>query len=983
MAENINIDIIINAANAAKTLKEQKDALKDLNKALDEVKQGSGAFELLTESANELKSSMDTLTLSFEDVYGEGVQPLTTQLGELEDRMYALASAGQQNTEEFKTLQAEAIRMRKTIIDVDDTVDAFAQKGARLQGFIGIAQGITGAFATAKGALSLFGVQSEAVEKSLASTAAVIEVLSGLEAINTALKEKNVVVSGIQNGIRAVTVRLAGQQAVAEAASAAATGTATTKQIALNAAMKANPIGLLITAVLALTAAYALLGDEEESEIDKQKRLNEQYEKDIALTEQIITASDKKANARKGGLDDLNRELELLKAKGATELEINEQEKKILTEQLNRAQVRFFSLKDGTKLEKQAAVDTQKTILDLQNSIKANAEQRKIIERGVTNNAKEEAAKRKDNAKKEADALKKASEDYNKQFLLDTSSRIKAIEDLQFQIEQLRSDSFSKQFNELKKGFDDELEAIDNKYTDDIKALREALDKKIILEDDYNKKKKIIGDDYNRQDLLIQEKYNQNLTNLLKDNFNKRLDLDLDISKTTFDNRLKELEKLERLDKEKIDATIKNSSDKEKAIKDTEFFYFNERKIATENFYKETSRLLKANFLIEKGEIEKSIKESEKKYSVLQDEANEYYDVAKFNEEELTKVKTDEDKKFIQEIIDEYKKKGDEVMKVALLEVDVQNSLNKEKTKLEVDYNKEVISLTENTTDKINEEEQKRTKTTKEELEKRIKDWEDFATQASDAVINLFGTAFNSITEARVQGIDRAKEQALASFDKEYEAYQRMTDKKTNAEQAKFDKEAEFAQKRADIEAKFEKQKAEAIYKNEIRQWEFSLASAAVNLANALLKSAPNPILFGTTTALGILQLATINANKPLKTFGKGGLLDGPSHANGGIATPFGEMEGGEAVINKKSVSMPGVLPILSAINEIGGGVPLVNTSKMANGAITNVTTNVDTTNIEQVLDRYFNRPIKTYVVANDVTAQQLKDSNLNDRVSF
>jgi len=272
--EQINIDLIINASQSAKTLKDQKQSLKDIREALDNVKQGSGAFELLTDEANRLTASMDTLTLSFEDVYGEGVQPLTTQLGELEDRMYALAIAGQKDSEEFRTLQAEAIKMRKTIIDVDDTVDAFAQKGARLKGFIGIAQGITGAFGVAKGTLALFGNENQKIEKSLQQTAIVIEILSGLEAINTAIKEKNVVITGIQNGIRALAIKLTSQQAVAEAAEAVAAGTATRAQLALNAAMNANPIGLVITGIIALTTAFALFGDESGDTTSEIERFN-------------------------------------------------------------------------------------------------------------------------------------------------------------------------------------------------------------------------------------------------------------------------------------------------------------------------------------------------------------------------------------------------------------------------------------------------------------------------------------------------------------------------------------------------------------------------------------------------------------------------------------------------------------------------------------------------------------------------------------
>ena len=60
--------------------------------------------------------------------------------------------------------------------------------------------------------------------------------------------------------------------------------------------------------------------------------------------------------------------------------------------------------------------------------------------------------------------------------------------------------------------------------------------------------------------------------------------------------------------------------------------------------------------------------------------------------------------------------------------------------------------------------------------------------------------------------------------------------------------------------------------------------------------------------------------------FARGGILRGRSHANGGIPTPFGELEGGEAVINKRSTKL--FKPILSRLNEAGGG------KKFAEGGI-------------------------------------------------
>jgi len=86
-----------------KALKQTEGEIEDINKAID-------GFDLHQK---------------FDDVY-EGIAPLSSRLGELEDRMYELAFAGKANTDEFRLMQAEAINMRQTIISVDKQVDIMA-----------------------------------------------------------------------------------------------------------------------------------------------------------------------------------------------------------------------------------------------------------------------------------------------------------------------------------------------------------------------------------------------------------------------------------------------------------------------------------------------------------------------------------------------------------------------------------------------------------------------------------------------------------------------------------------------------------------------------------------------------------------------------------------------------------------------------------------------------------------------------------------
>lgn len=92
-----------------------------------------------------------------------------------------------------------------------------------------------------------------------------------------------------------------------------------------------------------------------------------------------------------------------------------------------------------------------------------------------------------------------------------------------------------------------------------------------------------------------------------------------------------------------------------------------------------------------------------------------------------------------------------------------------------------------------------------------------------------------------------------------------------------------------------------------------------------------------------------------------GGVLQGPTHANGGIATPFGELEGGEMVVNRASTIM--FRPQLETINAMGGGARDLNYSGF-NGNINN------------------NEPpiIKTYVVASEMSSQQEMDRIIQQR---
>ena len=150
--------------------------------------------------------------------------------------------------------------------------------------------------------------------------------------------------------------------------------------------------------------------------------------------------------------------------------------------------------------------------------------------------------------------------------------------------------------------------------------------------------------------------------------------------------------------------------------------------------------------------------------------------------------------------------------------------------------------------------------------------------------------------------------------------------------------------------------------KARLQELGFSLAGAIANTAQAILKAlatVPPPagqILAGIYGGIGAAQAAVIGDQisfvkstqfQPLR---RGGLIMGPSHEEGGIMARGGlVLEGGEAVINKNAAAQ--FSDLLSQINLSTGGRSL----------------SVDDSALVQEIRKQNQRPIKTYVLYNDI----------------
>ena len=169
-----------------------------------------------------------------------------------------------------------------------------------------------------------------------------------------------------------------------------------------------------------------------------------------------------------------------------------------------------------------------------------------------------------------------------------------------------------------------------------------------------------------------------------------------------------------------------------------------------------------------------------------------------------------------------------------------------------------------------------------------------------------------------------------------------------NNAQRKANAEAKLLEERKEAgiitEEQYEKQLEQVQRKAFERKKRLDIAQAIINGALAMTQTAANvgfPLQFVFSpfvAAMTAAQIAVIASQKfakggVLEKFANGGMVQGKSHAQGGEKFAVGgrvvELEGGEAVINKRSTAM--FRNQLSAMNAAGGGV------KFADGGLMNM----------------------------------------------
>lgn len=196
--------------------KAQNEVAADLNAAKQALEEEKGILNSLTEAQERNKESN---------------QRLSRQLRELQNDMARMRLNGEQNTEEYQKMAQKAAELSDTLGDLRAQTSILANDDANLQGFISGVNGLSGAFTSATGVMSLFASENENLMKVQARVQSVMAITMGLQQVFNALNKDSafrlVTLTKAKEFLTAANYRLATSLGISNAAATALMATLT------------------------------------------------------------------------------------------------------------------------------------------------------------------------------------------------------------------------------------------------------------------------------------------------------------------------------------------------------------------------------------------------------------------------------------------------------------------------------------------------------------------------------------------------------------------------------------------------------------------------------------------------------------------------------------------------------------------------------------------------------------------------------------
>ncbi len=199
---------------------------------------------------------------------------MVMQLRAMREQLQRMEDAGEFGTKAFIDLSIAAGQLEDQIGDTQQRIRVLSSDTKNIDAIMGLGDGLAGTFYIATSAAELFGDDMEGLQNAFYKVQAAMSVVSGTQQVFNALNKDSAAMVVLNTALMQLLSKAKTKNAAAtgtdaaasvadttaKGAQAAATTSATTAQVALNAAMKANPIGVILGIVIAAAAAVVALG---------------------------------------------------------------------------------------------------------------------------------------------------------------------------------------------------------------------------------------------------------------------------------------------------------------------------------------------------------------------------------------------------------------------------------------------------------------------------------------------------------------------------------------------------------------------------------------------------------------------------------------------------------------------------------------------------------------------------------------------------
>jgi len=133
------------------------------------------------------------LEVGLKDSTGQGTESAKKRLRDLQRALVDLAVAGQENSAEFRKLEAEAGELSDTIGDVGQRVKNLGSDTKNIEAFTQAVQGVAAGFQIAQGAAALFGEENEDIQKAMLQVNATMAIANGIQQVTVLLQKESAI----------------------------------------------------------------------------------------------------------------------------------------------------------------------------------------------------------------------------------------------------------------------------------------------------------------------------------------------------------------------------------------------------------------------------------------------------------------------------------------------------------------------------------------------------------------------------------------------------------------------------------------------------------------------------------------------------------------------------------------------------------------------------------------------------------------------